>query len=289
MVYHLIDTRYAEEGEASTASGSHLIEPLTPASLLQNPMCCEKGLPFLAAHCLWELDTYRQGEPCTDAYGLELLHRASIQNDQDARAWVQYCFGGLVRGWLYRHPKREMACRLESEEYYVAQTFEHFWQANALNQRGKFSTLDGALQYLRASLNGAVLDRLRVSRRPGEVSSSWPDGEVCPERGVVWARLQAELTNKRELRLAYLLYHCGLSPAEIVRASQREWNDVHEVARLRRSILVRLLQSPVLISKGQEGEIQPAPTPINARWVMHEPVTPLSNIEAESLKPVGGL
>ena len=253
MVYHLTDTSCAEEGEPCIASGSHLIEPLTPASLLQNPMCCEKGLPFLAAHCLRELDTYRQGEPCTDASGLELLHRAIIHNDQDARAWVQYCFGGLVRGWLYRHLQREMACRLESEEYYVAQTFEHFWQATALNQRVEFSTLDGALQCLRASLHGAVLDRLRVSRRPGAVSNSWSDGEVRPERGVVWARLQAYLTNQRELRLAYLLYHCGLSPAEVVRASQREWSDVHEVACLRRSILVRLMQSPVLISKGQEG------------------------------------
>jgi hypothetical protein len=181
-----------------------------------------------------------------------------------------------------------MACRLESEEYYVAQTFECFWQAKALNQRVEFSTLDGALQYLRASLNGAVLDRLRVARRPGEVSSSWPDGEECPERGVVWGRLQAELTNQRELRLAYLLYHCGLEPAEVVRASPQEWSDVHEVARLRRNILVRLMQSPVLISKGQEGRSSQRLLP-STQKDGREPATPLSTIEAECPKPVGGL
>jgi hypothetical protein len=115
MAYHLTDTSCAEEGEPSTASGSHLIEPLSPASRLQNPMCCEMGLPFLAAHCLRELDTYRQGEPCIDAYGLELLHRAIIQIDQDARAWVQYCFGGLVRGWLYRHLQRKWHVALRAK------------------------------------------------------------------------------------------------------------------------------------------------------------------------------
>jgi hypothetical protein len=285
MVYHQTGTRCAEEGEPSTASGSHLIEPLTPASLLQNPRC-EMGLSYLVAHCLRELDTYRQGEPGTDAYSLELLRRASIQSDQDARACVRYCFGGLVRGWLYRHPQREMACRLECEEYFVAQAFECFWQATVLNQRVEFSTFDGALQYLRASLNGVILDRLRVSRRTGATSNSWPDGEECPERSVIWARLQVELTNQRETRLAYLLYHCGLSPAEVVRASPQEWSGDHEVSRLRRSILVRLMQSPVLISKGQEREIQPASTPINARWDRREMATPLSTIEAESPKPV---
>ncbi|SRR5258708_6958468 len=125
-------------------------------------------------------------------------------------------------------------------------------------------TLYPVVVYLRASLNGAILETLRISQRPGAVSSSWPDGEECPERSVVWGRLQARLSNERERRLAYLLYHCGLDPAEIVRSCPQEWSDVHEVARLRHSILVRLVQSPVLVSTGQEGEIQPAPTPIDA-------------------------
>ena len=60
-----------------------------------------------------------------------------------------------------------MACRLESEENYVAQTFERFWQATAFNQQVEFSTLAAALQYLRASLNGAILDMLRAHARPG--------------------------------------------------------------------------------------------------------------------------
>jgi len=99
------------------------------------------------------------------------------------------------------------------------------------------------LLYLRASLNGAILDALRVSSRPGAVSIPWPDGEDRPDRSAVWDRLQVQalLSSERERRLAYLLYSCGLQPAEIVRYCPQEWSDVHEVTRLRRVIFNRLM------------------------------------------------
>src|SRR5258708_10243112 len=122
-------------------------------------------------------------------------------------------------------------------------------------------TLYPVVVYLRASLNGAILETLRISQRPGAVSSSWPDGEECPERSVVWGRLQARLSNERERRLAYLLYHCGLDPAEIVRSCPQEWSDVHEVARLRHSILVRPAPRPVPRFAGKESGDPPPPPP----------------------------
>ena len=76
----------------------------------------------------------------------------------------------------------------------------------------------------------------------GAVSSLWPDVEDGPDRSKVWDRLQALLSNERERRLAYLLYHRGLEPAEIVRCCPQEWSDVHEVARLRRIILEQLMK-----------------------------------------------
>ena len=59
----------------------------------------------------------------------------------------------------------------------------------------------------------------------------------------VWELLQTMLPNGREQRLAYLLYHCGLKPREIVRFCPQEWNDVQEIYRLRRNILERLLRN----------------------------------------------
>ncbi len=246
MVYDLMDTGCVEDGEPSNGAVGIRAERFSPVSPLPHPLCCERSLPQLAAQCLRELDHYRRGEPCTDAYGLELLHRATFQDNQEAWTWVQHCFGVMVRGWLRRHPQRKVACRLESEETYVAQTFERFWQATAFNQRVEFSTLAAALQYLRASLNGAILDMLRVYARPREVSLPGP-GEPLVEDNTnnseVWESLHMILTNQREQRVAYLLFHCGLGPREIVRFCPQEWSDIQEIYRLRRAIMERVLRN----------------------------------------------
>jgi hypothetical protein len=44
----------------------------------------------------------------------------------------------------------------------------------------------------------------------------------------VWEMLKAVLANPRERRLAFLLFHCGLSPREIVRGLPQEWSDVQQ-------------------------------------------------------------
>jgi DNA-directed RNA polymerase specialized sigma24 family protein len=244
MVYDLMDTGCVEDGEPSNDVAACIpAERFSPASFLSNPLCCEMGLPELAAQCLRELGNYRRGEPYTDAFGLELLRRATFQDNQEAWALVQQCFGGIVRGWLRRHPQREVACRLESEENYVAQTFERFWQATAFNQRMEFSTLAAALQYLRASLNGAILDMLRSYARPGEISLPEPGEplvEDSTDNSEVWECLRMILSNPREQRVAYLLFHCGLKPREIIRFCPLEWSDVQEIYRLRRAIMERV-------------------------------------------------
>ena len=73
--------------------------------------------------------------------------------------------------------------------------------------------------------------------------------EDRPDSSEVWDRLQARLSNERERRLAYLLYHCGLEPAEIVQCCPQEWSDVLEVARLQRIIFGRLMKG--LTCEGQ--------------------------------------
>jgi len=243
------DTPCINDREASTAHGSVTTEQFSPDAFLSNPLCSEMSLSVLAALCLRELDSYRRGEPCTDAYGLELLRRATLQGDQEAWAWVHQCFGGIVRNWFRCHPQREVACHLESEENYVAQTFERFWQATAYNQQVEFSTLAAALQYLRASLHGTILDMLRAYARPREVPLPGPGEPGEPlveentETGEVWEILRRMLSDPRERRVAYLLFYCGLKPREIVRFCPHEWSSVQEIYRLRRSIMERLLRN----------------------------------------------
>ncbi len=172
---------------------------------------------------------------------LEVLRRASTQGDLQAWATFQQGLEETVLIWLHDHPGSQAACRLHGERHFVAQAFERFWHF-VVQEQVTCETLYEVLLYLRASLNGAILDALRVSSGPRGVSSSRPDVEEHLDSNEVWDRLQALLSSERERRLAYLLYHCGLTPAEIVRGSPQEWSDVQEVARLRRIILARLMR-----------------------------------------------
>jgi integrase len=144
---------------------------------------------------------------------------------------------------LRRHPKRATVCSLESEEYFIALTFERFWQATALTQQVSFMMVAAALQYLRASLHGAILDTLRVYQRTKEPSLPQPAAEDQTASLEVWEMLQTLLLNQRERRLAYLLYHCGLKPGEIVQLCPQEWSDAQEISRLRRNVLDRFMRN----------------------------------------------
>jgi hypothetical protein len=202
----------------------------------------------LTEQCLREINAYHRGDASTDDYGVELLRRAIVHGDQQAWACWQQCFAEVVRGWLRRHPSREVAAHLDSEENYVAQAFARFWQATTQGQQVEFRTLAAALRYLRASLNGAVLDTVRASFRPKEIALPEPGapGEPCAEDSSegdeLWEVIRSLLSDQTEQRLAYLLFHCGLKPREIVHFCPREFSAVEDIYRLRRNIVERLLR-----------------------------------------------
>lgn len=183
-----------------------------------------------------------------ETYSLELLRRTIAEGDQVARAELQQRWNEILLGWLHSHPGREVACRREREEYFIAMALERFWQA-AIEGQVVCQALAEVLTYLRACLNGVVMETLRANSRPGESSRPTP-GEPGkphvddhPDTSEIWARLQTMLDDQREQRLAYLLYHCGLKPNEIVRFYPQEWSDVQEIHCLRRTILQRVLRN----------------------------------------------
>ena len=229
--------------ESAPARRSH------PAASTSAPALSALNLKVLAEHCLQEISNYRRGEPYDDQYGLELFRRATILRDEDAWIWLQQCFDELLHNWMRRHPSREVASRFDSAENYIAQAFERFWQATACNQKLEFNTLTAALGYLRASLNGTILDTLRAYSRPKEVQMPEPGfaGEPYVEDdedlGELWETIQHMLPSVREQRLGYLLFHCGLKPRDIIRYCPQEFSDVQEIYRLRRNIMERLLRN----------------------------------------------
>ncbi len=194
------------------------------------------------------MSAYQHSNSSNDEYVLQLLHRAIMLANQNARVKVQQCLCGIVRGWFHRHPHREALCGLDSEENYVEVAFERFWRVT-IDQQIEFNTLASALQYLRVSLNETILDRLRASAQPKEVSLPWsgfpgePLREDATSSAEVWERVQKKLLNVREQRLAYLLFHCGFKPGEIVHCCSQEFSDVCEVYHLRRNIIERILRN----------------------------------------------
>ena len=106
------------------------------------------------------------------------------------------------------------------------------------DQRLEFATLNAALSYLHATLNGIVTDTLRSRLRSKEVPLPEPGFAEEPIDGhVLWDSIQSFLPDERERRIAYLLYYCGLKPREIVTRCSKEFDDVKEVYRLSHNVV----------------------------------------------------
>ena len=81
-------------------------------SLTLNQTGSEMNTAQLAAHCVGEINNFRDGEPGTETCSLELIRRAMMQGDREARVCVEHCFGELVLSWLHSHPRGQVACPL---------------------------------------------------------------------------------------------------------------------------------------------------------------------------------
>lgn len=203
----------------------------------------------LADRCMDEIKRFQRGESSNDLYGIELFRRGLKRLDPLAWEAVQQRFSDVMYAWLYQHPMRHVACRFDSEENYVAQAFARFWQATAGNQKIEFVTLAAILRYLRASLNGTILDALRAYSRPREMPLPEPGaaeglfGDEQDDSHELWEAIQSVLPDKRQQRVAYLLFHCHLKPRQVVQFCPDEFSDVGEIYRVRRNIFERLLRN----------------------------------------------
>lgn len=200
----------------------------------------EMSLAELTSHCTSEIQKYNQRESYNDQCCLEIFRRAMLQEDSDAWAVLMERFHGIVLNWVRRHPQREAARGIDSEENYVALTFARFWMVTVRNKNLEFNALAGALVFLRACVNSVIIDTLR-----GQKELPIPENyeRVAPEPDEnyqLWEVIKGFIPNEREQRLAYYLYYCGLKPRQIVERCPQEFSDVHEIFRLTRNIIDRL-------------------------------------------------
>lgn len=211
---------------------------------MENPLR-NMGLAALVAQCIREIDCAARGEAQNDQHWQELLRRSTIQHDAAAREVLLHHLSQVVQAWIGCHPKKEAAFRVESEAYYTARTCEQFWQA-VVQQEPALDRLSTALLYMRASLNGVMLDALRartqfsVKLLPESVEVGDSVEKTYKGSQAEWERICKLLPTEREQRVAYLLFHCGLQPEEIVRLCPQEFNSLQEISCMRRTIIERL-------------------------------------------------
>lgn len=205
----------------------------------------DMSLSELGDRCKSELNNYSRRVEYVEQYCLEIFHRAMLQGDSLAWELLHERFKPTMLRWLRSHPHRDAASRLESEENYIFQAFERFWSSTVHHQQLEFKTLAAVLSYLHACLNGAILDTLRTYSRAKEHPLPEPGfpGEPVVEESddsSLWQIIQRMLPDKREQRLAYLLFHCGLRSREIVQLFPQEFRNVQQIYRLHRHIIERL-------------------------------------------------
>jgi hypothetical protein len=200
----------------------------------------EMSLAELTSRCTSEIQKYNQRESHNDQCSLEIFRRAMLQEDSDAWTVLMERFHGIVLSWVRRHPHREAARGIDSEENYVALTFARFWMVTVRNKSLEFNTLAGALVFLRACVNSVIIDTLRGQKElpiPENYERVAPEPDESYQR---WEVIKGFIPNERERRLAYYLYYCGLKPRQIVERCPQEFSDVHEIFRLTRNIIDRL-------------------------------------------------
>ncbi len=112
-----------------------------------------------------------------------------------------------------------------------------FSQTTTDHQKLDFSQLSVALSSVQVSLAGVLLDTFRAHTRPEELQQG--DDMVGRQ---LWERIQHLFPDVREQRVAFLLFHCNLSPSDILRYAPQEFRDKQEICHLRRNMLDRILQ-----------------------------------------------
>ncbi len=118
--------------------------------------------------------------------------------DHYAQGWFQGHFRGVLLDWFTRHPKKEAACRLYREEYYIDRTFQCAWQIPLDRPPFEWNTLATVIRCLCAILHGLILDALRNPLPGLQISDSM--GALCNQVDTqkIWSMVQESLSNERK-------------------------------------------------------------------------------------------
>jgi len=181
--------------------------------------------------------------------------------DDNNEAWIalKTQYSSYLLFWLHRHIKSQEALRLEPAQNYVDEALERLWKWG-FNQRNgvaqaeestfqvEFTSLAGALAFLKRCMNSLIWDKLRVDERnrvlpfPEDDPATTSTLEDYLSKKEFWHVIETILVNAREQRVIFLLYQQGLKPRQILEHCPGEFADVNEIYRLTRNARDRLFR-----------------------------------------------
>lgn len=214
------------------------MQKITQRAITTTLLTDATSISELTERCRKEVSRYLHGKPYSEQFCINLLRSATVQNDERAWQALESCFCQVAWQWLDCHPMRKEIGFVKRDEEVVAQALAEL-RNSAVEQGKEFLTLAAALRYLLICLNAAIVDTARTSDRLLKVQ--WREQPATADAASIQEKLRQLLPAVREQRLAYLLFHCGLSPEEIVRLCPREFNDLQEISYLRSAIMQQLL------------------------------------------------
>ena len=178
---------------------------------------------------------------------LELWRQAKTHGDLQTWAAFQQSLEGTVLTWFHEHPGSEAVCRVNSERHFVSLAFGRLRQAVVQGQV-VCETLSEVLVLPACESEWSHPGALRVSTRPGAVSSLWPEGEDRPDRSEFWDRLQRSSPANVSVDWPTCSITVDWNPPRLCEALHRNGAMSTRVARLRRIIVAQLMKEPNFVS-----------------------------------------
>lgn len=194
----------------------------------------------LARRCQEETLKFQNGFAFDPSFCLELWRRSLHERSADAWGFLFETYEDRVRHWLRAHQYYLLAIRLESESYYVTDTFVRVWQDNNETPL-ELKSLPRILTYVKGALNLSILTCMRTRQRSKDVPieaakdrQSDTVEKIVIEREdaeQVWDCVRTKVQSEQELILLYLRWVCGWPPRQICEELPGTFSDVYRVSR----------------------------------------------------------
>ncbi len=209
--------------------------------------------------CAEETDNFQQRRPYDPQYCFELFRRAAVDRDEAAWAAVYGQYQRQVLSWIRRNPMYPMM--EEEEQYFANRAFERMWGVMTPEKWARFPNLKSLLRYLQMCCHSVMvdysrqkeqstlkteLDEVMARQLPADDPAVEAQVSASQEQHELWALVERELADEREVRVIYAKFVLGMKPAQIARRFNGMFSDVKDVYRVSEAAMGRLRSSPAL-------------------------------------------